>query len=203
MSKKLKNKTWALLFIFALLSPPLFSGNDNDADEEWKTRLAYARVLSYAKKFDKSEIEYQKLLKEKPDSITVKVELAKIYFYEKKYEEANALIAQIPVDQFPEGEETILADIAVIEKDYPKAEAIYQKMLDLSPDKKEEILLKLAEVQSWEKKYDESLENYQTLLKMRPNDVYLRREYAMVLSWAGKNEEAAKELEATLKSEDK
>lgn len=65
-------------------------------------------------------------------------------------------------------------------------------------EKKDQLLLKVAEIQSWQKKYDESLEKYKLLLKTHPDDIQLRRKYAMVLFWAGKNDEAAKELKTTL-----
>lgn len=195
-----KNIGIAMVFSLFLCSFTLF---ENKKEEAWKTRLEYARVLSYMKKYDQSEHEYRELLKEKPDDTRVKVELVKVYYYQKKNKEAAALIKQIPLNQLSPEEELILAEIAVSEKNYPQAEEAYRKIAAGSSEKKEEAQLKLAEVLSWDKKYEESLAIYQDLLKKHPHDLYLRRQYAMVLSWAGKNEEAAKELEATLSQEGK
>jgi tetratricopeptide (TPR) repeat protein len=168
---------------------------------EWHTRLEYARLLSYMKKFEESTSEYQKLLAEKPDAAIAKIELAKIYYYQKKNEEAITLLRQItPEDLTPEAE-VIWADILVAQKDYQKAEELYKKNISANPKLEDTILLKIADVQSWQKNYKESLDTFQILLKRHPYDVQLKRKYALVLFWAGKDEEAANLLEETLKNE--
>ena len=59
--------------------------------------------------------------------------------------------------------------------------------------------LKLAEMLSWAKKYDESIAEYNTILNVIPGDVQVRRKYAFTLIWAGKHNEAAIELKKTLR----
>ena len=58
--------------------------------------------------------------------------------------------------------------------------------------------MKLAEMLSWQKKYDASLAEYRKILKALPDDTQVRRRYAFVLIWAGKHSEAASELKKTL-----
>lgn len=58
--------------------------------------------------------------------------------------------------------------------------------------------LKLAEVLSWTKRYDESLALYRTILAALPADLQVRRRYGLVLLWAGRPEESAAELRRTL-----
>ncbi len=173
---------------------------DQSEKGDWKTRLEYARLLSYMKKFNESAAEYKKLLAEKPDSTQVKIELAKIYYYQHEYAQALAVVNEIPNEAITSEMQVILADILVAQKDYPKAEEIYRRSLEsASKEGQDAILLKLADVQSWQKKYNESLANFRTLLERHPEDVPLKRKYALVLFWAGENEEAAKQLESTLK----
>ncbi len=81
---------------------------------------------------------------------------------------------------------------------YETAEIEYRKFLSQNPDSTE-AKKELAKILSWEKKYDESITLYRDLLSKDPNNIQIRREYARVLIWVGKNEEAAEQLEKTLK----
>lgn len=169
---------------------------DNNAD--WETRLEYARVLSYLKKYDDSLQEYQKVLELKPDSNEARLEIAKVYYYQKDYDKALKVLKELPNNlKTPEIELTI-ADIYLAKKDYPQATAIYKKNLNAIPDKKDSILLRLAEINSWEKNYKESLAIYRDLLSRHSNDIQLQRKYAMVLLWSGNHKEAAEILKRTL-----
>jgi predicted Zn-dependent protease len=60
------------------------------------------------------------------------------------------------------------------------------------------VRLKLADIQTWMKRYPDAIASYQLLLKANPNDRQVRRKYGMVLSWAGQNEKAAEELRKSL-----
>jgi len=54
---------------------------------DWVARWELARVLSYAKRYDESITEYEKVLKEKPDLTEAKLEMAKVLFWkgDQKY----------------------------------------------------------------------------------------------------------------------
>lgn len=165
--------------------------------KDLETRLEYARVLSYLKKYDESIEEYQKVLLEKPDLIQAKIEMAKIYYFKKDYDQALHILQGIPKDMETNEIDLVLGDIYVAQKDYAKAEEIYKKILKNSP-KNDEIKFKLADMLSWQKRYAESLQLYEELLEQYPQDIQLRRKFAMVLLWSGKDSEAAQELKKTL-----
>lgn len=162
-----------------------------------ETRLEYARVLSYLKRYDDSIEEYQKLLQEQPDWIEIQVELAKVYYYKKEYEKAIEILAKIPPEKMTGELNVILGDIYMAQKNYAKAEEFYNTALRTIPEN-DAIKLKIAGMLSWQKRYEESLNIYRSLLERHPNDIQLRRKYAMVLLWSGKEAEAADELKKTL-----
>lgn len=183
----------------SLITLLVFSASVVADDSDIKTRLEYARVLSYTKKYDESIAEYQKVLKEDPNLTEAKIELAKVYYYQKNYPEALKSLSEVSGKDRTPDVELVMADIYMVEKDYPKAEEIYRRILDKVPGKKDFIQLRLAEMLSWQKRYDDSLTIYRELIGSHPDDIQLRRKYAMVLLWAGHEEEAAAQLKSTLK----
>lgn len=120
--------------LICLLLFVLFEANasPSDKDNDWNARLEYARLLSYSKKYAESETEYRKLLKEKPHSILVKIELAKIYSYQNKSKELEIIIKSIPKEEFSSEAELLLADMYVAKKEFAEAEKLYLKNLDAS-----------------------------------------------------------------------
>ncbi len=182
---------------FILIATSLFGENPPQIND-WQTRLEYARVLSYLKKYKESLVEYQKILREKPDLTEAQIEMAKVYYYEGDYAAALRFLDKIPSKNKTPDIDLLIADIYLTQKKYPEAEAIYNKYLNQLPDKKDAILLKLAEIYSWQKKYDDSLAIYKDLVARHPDDTQLIRKYAMVLTWAGKHQEAAEQLKKTL-----
>ena len=164
---------------------------------EWAARLELARVLSYLKRYDESITEYGKLLKEKPDLVEAKVELAKVLFWKGDQKAAFQILEQISVKELTGETKVLMADLLVAQKDYAKAEPLYKAYLDSYPED-QAVRLKLADMLSWQKKYDASLTEYRKILKARPDDIQVRRRYAFVLIWAGQHSEAASELKKTL-----
>ena len=127
-----------------------------------------------------------------------KIELAKVYYYQKKYKEALDVINLMGPHKPTFEEEFLLADIYLAQKDYDKAEELYRKLVTQNPEKKDLLLLRLAEMLSWQKRYDESLQIYQDLVERNQDDIQLRRKYAQVLLWSGNIEKATQELEKSL-----
>lgn len=164
---------------------------------DWVARWELARVLSYAKRYDESITEYRKVLKEKPDLVDAKVELAKVFFWKGDDKAAIKTLEQIPPKNITGDTKVLMADLFVTQKDYGKAEALYRAHLDSHPED-QAVRLKFAEMLSWQKEYDASLTEYRKILKARPDDIQVRRRYAFVLIWAGKHSEAASELKKTL-----
>jgi tetratricopeptide (TPR) repeat protein len=163
----------------------------------WVARLELARVLSYAKRYDESITEYEKVLKEKPGLAEVKVEMAKVLFWKGDQKAAVQILEQVPPNDMKGDTKLLMADLLVARKDYAKAEPLYKTYLQNHPED-QAVRLKLAEMLSWQKKYDASLAEYRKILKARPDDIQVRRRYAFVLIWAGKHLEAASELQKTL-----
>jgi tetratricopeptide (TPR) repeat protein len=172
--------------------------SDNKADRDWETRLKLARVLSYQKRYDESLAEYRKVLEINPDLVEVKVEMATIYYYQKQYEPALELLDQVPSKDRTLDVELLIADIYLIQKHYAESEEIYRKVLASSGDQRDQILFRLAQLLSWQKQYDKSLAIYKELVAKHPNDKQLKRKYALVLRWSGRDLEAAQILESTL-----
>jgi len=175
-----------------------WAGVEENKITDNKTRLEYARVLSYQKKYDEALAEYQKVLNEDPSLIEAKIEMAKVYYYQKEYEKAVTTLNELPKKELTPELYIILGDTYVAQKDYGKAEKAYEVALEANP-KNDLIKMKIADLLSWQKKYDGALEIYQKLVLEHPDDVQLRRKYAMILIWAGKDREAAQELKKTLK----
>jgi thioredoxin-like negative regulator of GroEL len=85
----------------------------------------------------------------------------------------------------------------VAKKDYEPALRIFSTYLERNSDDWV-VRLKLADVQSWTKRYREAIASYEAILKAHPHDKQVRRKYGMVLSWAGQNEKAAEQLRQSL-----
>ena len=164
---------------------------------DWVARWELARVLSYAKRYDESIIEYRKVLKEKPGLMEAKLEMAKVLFWKGDGKAAIKTLEQIPPKNITGDTKVLMADLFVTQKDYGKAEPLYRTHLDSHPED-QAVRLKLAEMLSWQKEYNASLTEYRKILKARPDDIQVRRRYAFVLIWAGKHSEAASELKKTL-----
>ncbi|MDD3581544.1 MAG: tetratricopeptide repeat protein [Desulfobacca sp.] len=173
------------------------AGQPGETMADWQARLELARLLSYQKKYAEAATEYEKVLREKPDSVEAKTELGQVLFWSGKRAEALEILEQVPLEKMDDLTRTVLADLYRAQKRYDRAEALYRAYLDEHPEEWG-IRLKLAELLSWSKQYRESLDQYELILQARPDDVQVRRKYALVLSWAGRKAEAIKELRKTL-----
>ena len=149
------------------------------------------------KKYDESITEYQKVLREKPDSVEARAELGRVLFWSGQRDKALKTLEMIPPERMDDQSRAVLADLYGAQKQYAKAEALYRDYLAKHPDDLS-ARLKLAELLSWSKRYPESLGQFEIILRARPNDLQVRRKYALVLSWAGRKAEAIKELRKTL-----
>jgi len=173
------------------------AGQLHETIADWQARLELARLLSYLKRYEESVAEYEKVLKEKPDSIEARAELGRVLFWSGKQEKALESLEQVPLEKMDDQTRTVLADLYGAQKRYDQAEALYRDHLDKHPDDWG-THLKLADLLSWSKRYRESLAQYEIILKARPDDLQVRRKYALALSWAGRKAEAIKELRKTL-----
>jgi len=164
---------------------------------DWKARWELARLLSYVKRYEESLAEYGKVLKERPDLLEAKLEMATVYAWKGQPDKAFEILGPIPLERIPEDKKVLVADLYTARKEYGKAEPIYRRHLESHPEDLK-TRLKLAEILSWTRRYRESLSEYGTILKARPDDIQVRRKYAFVLSWSGRHADAIAELRRTL-----
>ena len=165
---------------------------------DWKARWELARLLSYAKRYDESLVEYRAVVLEKPDLWEASVEMAQVLFWSGRQAEASKILEKIPAEHSDENAKLLMADLYVAQKSFDKAEPLYRAYLQSRP-RDDEVGLKLADLLSWSKRYEEAIAQYKKVLEVKPHDVQIRRKYAYVLIWAGKQSEAAAELRKTLK----
>ncbi|MBN1103400.1 MAG: tetratricopeptide repeat protein [Deltaproteobacteria bacterium] len=164
---------------------------------DWKARWELARLLSYVKRYEESLAEYGKLIRERPDLLEAKVEMAGVYTWKGEPDKAFEILNPIPLERIPEDKRIVLADLYTARKEYGKAEPIYRRHLERNPEDLK-ARLRLAEILSWTRRYQDSLSQYEMILKARPDDIQVRRKYAFVLSWSGRHADAIAELRRTL-----
>jgi tetratricopeptide (TPR) repeat protein len=179
--------------------PPPVTGPDSTKEDiaDWQARLELARLLSYMKNYHESLKEYEQVLREKPDLVEAKMEMARVLFWSGQQQKAFNLLKDIPREKMDDETRKVLADLYAAQKKYDPAIAIYRAHLEKHPDDLK-VRLSLADLLSWAKHYQESLEQFEIILKARPDDLQVRRKYAIVLSWAGRKSQAAAELRKTL-----
>lgn len=165
---------------------------------DWQARLELARLLSYTKRYDESIAQYRKLISEKPDLTTARIELARVLFWKGETGEAEKMLDSMPWDALSPEARIDMADIYVVRKEYDTAVKIYTDHLQADP-KDHPVRLKLAQVLSWQEKYKPSLEQYELILRHNPEDIQVRRKYAQVLIWDGQFDKAIAQLEQTLR----
>lgn len=164
---------------------------------DWQARWELARALSYLKRYDESLAEYRKVLAERPDDVAVRQDYGQVLLWAGKSPEAYAELNRVPAAQLTPAAAIALADTQVARGEFTKAEAAYRQQLDRDPSD-QLTRLKIAEILSWTKRYDEALKLYREILAVMPGDVQVRRRYARVLLWSGRPEESAAELRRTL-----
>lgn len=169
----------------------------NEDIPDWLARWELARVLSYAKRYDESIVEYRKLLGEKPELTQAALEMANVFYWKGEKKKALEILENIPPKDVDKDGRLLMADIYAADEEYEKAEPIYRAHIKDNPGDIP-VRLKLAEMLSWAGEYDRSLVEYEKILELRPDDIQVRRKYAFVLIWAGRQEDAAGELKKTL-----
>lgn len=81
-------------------SPPAVTppGPAPEVIPDWQARLELARILSYMKRYDESIAEYEQVLKEKPDLLAAKAELARVLFWSGQTDKAFKMLRPIPLE---------------------------------------------------------------------------------------------------------
>jgi tetratricopeptide (TPR) repeat protein len=143
-----------------LQSLPPIEGADN------KTKTELADMYYYVGDYAKAELLYRLILEHNTDFPTRK-KLAEVLVWQKKYPEAIVLLKEITV-QKPKDDESLelLADVYTWHKDYDIAIETYQQLLAAGTgEKKEAILLKLADALRYAGRTEEALQLYTGYLR--------------------------------------
>ena len=165
------------------------------SDDE--ARVELARVLSWQKRYDESLAEYRKALESRPADAALRAEYGQVLGWAGKREEAVATLSSVPVASLSPSAAVLLADLTLGDNKFAEATELYRHALASAPDD-QPTRFKLARVLSWQKRYDESLAEFDLILKAAPADVQVRRHRAQVLGWDGRVEESAAEWRRTL-----
>ena len=184
----------------ALPAPPRDTSRVVPLSEEipdWQARWELARALSYLQRYDESLAEYRKVLAERPGDVAIRQDYGQVLYWSGRTAEAYAELSGVPSQALTRAGALALADTMVARGEFARAEVIYRAQ-SASDETDQLTRLKLAEILSWTKRYDESLALYRKILEARPGDGPVRRRYALVLLWAGRPEDSAAELRRTL-----
>lgn len=173
-----------------------------DPEKNWQIYLEHARIKQYLHQYEEAELEYLNLLKIKPNDVEVKIGLATILYYQKKYLQALNILQTIPTEEGNDLITLLQANINLSLKNYSEAEILYRKYIQKFPTDQNAIA-KLAQLLSWRKKYEEAIQLYQYLLTKDPQNIQIQRQYAKMLIWMGKKEEGANLLKRTLPKDNK
>lgn len=167
------------------------------ATEDSAVRIELGRALLYDKNFSEAAEAFRQVAAAKPGDLDATVGLAQALFWGGNPAEALAVAKTIPPDQRTPEVNLMLGDLCLISKDLPGTEKALVAYLDEKPEDAG-ARVKLADVQSWTKQYDKSLANFEQVLIQLPGDRQVRRKYGTVLSWAGRYQDAARELKLSL-----
>ncbi|NGX63135.1 MAG: Beta-barrel assembly-enhancing protease [Candidatus Anoxychlamydiales bacterium] len=125
--------------------------------KEKRVRLEFARVLTFAKKYDEAIIAYQDLLKTQSRNWEVQIELVNVYFKQKNYRKAFLILKEIPINELDDSSQIVLADLYAYFKDYEEAKEIYLSYLEKDPfDRK--VYLKYSQMITWTNDSNSALE---------------------------------------------
>lgn len=165
-------------------------------DEE-EARLELSTLLQKDKRLKEAAAEYEALIKKFPERIDLRVEVANLYAAVGLPHEAWNAIASVAGDKLSDQGLRLRASLAAQLGRFSIAIDTLRRYLDRHPDDAE-ARLELADVLSWEKRYEESLAEFEKLVAANPDDIQLRRRYARVLGWAGRFGEAIKQWKISL-----
>ena len=173
------------------------TAEDGSSMPEWKARLNLSRALSYTQQYPEAIAEYRRLLKMRPDLPQAQLELARVFFWAGRGNEALLEFQKAPVSVLQRDDRIIIADLSATASLYEKAKLEYRQLLTELPG---DLIVreKLADLLSWSNQYDESLREYEIILRQSPDNIHARRKYANVLIWDGQNQKAIEELRKTL-----
>lgn len=178
----------------------ILEGVLNEHPGHAKARFLLAKAMHYSGEAEKAVVVYEELLEEPPAKELKNEEarekeleglIGEAYMISGDYDKAVKTYREI-LQKNPEDikAKVGLADIFAYSKEFKKAIAIYEEILQ----QKEDLTTKrkLADVLSWDKQYKKAAELYDEILSEK-EDASLRRQKARVLGWAREYSKSAKE----------
>lgn len=173
----------------------LYSEVINTQGGDIDTQRHLAQAYLWDGQHNKAEILLKTILKIDPDDSETKLLLAKALHYSGQAKEASEVYEQL-LDGGQEDIEASLGETYLIGKDYDRAIKQYREILKKDPQNIE-AMVAIADILSWQRKYDEALKLYDELLNEK-EDVELRLQKARILGWARRYSEALKEYQNIL-----
>lgn len=169
----------------------------NDPD----LKLQWANSCAWNKEFKKAIEEYQALLTAEPQNVGAKKGLAQTLGWSKKYTEAIVLYEDV-VRKNPTDYESWI-QIGVLKswsRKFDEAAVVFRSVVAASPPQpwKADARFRLAEVLSWQRKFDLAETEYLGLLKQEPRyeDAYLG--LGEMYEWQGKYKKAIAQYQQVL-----
>lgn len=197
---KQKTSSFLIVLVFVLtnlsISAEMTPGNISDQ------MIAGARSLIARGNITAAEAEYRKLLLQSPDHIQGRAELAKVLFWQGKRQAAASLFSGLDFKKIASEERRAFIELMIAEGDFKRAISLVDAHLRMEPDD-DNTRLKLANILSWQKNFQKSLDHFSVLLRRHHNDKFLRRNYARVLLWSGNQEKAKQQFELSLSQADR
>ncbi len=151
-----------------------------------------SQVLIRRKEYPEAIRLLQRVLEANPGDRSARTALARVYLWTGRNEEAVKIfeglgrVRNLPAD--------VLWDMArayTWQKEYGKAEGIYELLLERPPRAaRADLYTELGNVKLYSGRIDSALECYRKALEVDPDARAARKQLALALSWSGREEEA-------------
>ena len=149
--------------------------------------LAGARNAAAAGDLTKSVKYYRALIEEFSNPVDVRCEYAAALLADQRPAEALAVFPNNSQLSFIN--KMLYVDVCVATNDFVLAGRVCKELLDQQPNNRD-VLLQLARVMVWDKQFIESVPIWEQLLEESQSDAAFRSEFARVLTWAGRSNQA-------------
>jgi tetratricopeptide (TPR) repeat protein len=165
---------------------------------EWVKRAAFNLILAEQatrfKKYPEAILYYETALQILPDLEGVKVPLGTLYFKDRKFDKAIALLKNVPEEELAPNVLNNLGAAFLEAKSYDEAEHYLNKAIEDRPNYAEpqKNLALLFRDQDQEEK---AIKAYEKYIDLRPEDLDVRQSYALYLTKLGRWDQAADVLE--------
>ena len=163
-----------------------------DHPDDYYIRLELARVYSWNDNYEKSILEYRKVLSNdihdiRLDEYRVKLEFTKVLTYAEKYDQAIDLYKQLIFEKSRDWEVYIeLANVYLALKDYHN---VFETLIEIPYQELDESSqIYLADLYAYYKQYDTAQEIYENYLEKHLYSANVYRKYSNMRIWSNDEE---------------